>query len=170
MSTGSAATVAERSPPPSCHVEQNRKTMLRMNAAERGVKGHLPDGDTHASCTLVAEPQDSLTIAHHDAFHAVVRGMTQDLMDTIFIRIAEEQASWFSPYLTEALAALAHSGRVDQRKHLFDMAQQERIEQRLVRILQVSEKTVFIKGVRLIPQCLNPALNLFLKTPHMRWQ
>src|ERR1039458_2234079 len=34
----------------------------------------------------------------------------------------------------------------------------------------VSEKTVFIKGVRLIPQCLNPALNLFLKTPHMRWQ
>src|ERR1039458_2330316 len=102
--------------------------MLRMNAAERSVKGHLPNWDTHASRTLIAEPQDSLTIADHDTFHTVVTGMVQYLIDTIFIRIAEEQTSWLSPYLTEALAALTHSWRVHQRQHLFDIAQQERIE------------------------------------------
>ena len=144
--------------------------MLRMNAAERGVKGHLPDRDAHASRTLIAESQDSLPVADHDAFHTVVTGMIQDLIDAIFIRIAEKQTSRLSPYLTEALATLTHSWRVHQREHLFDIAHQERVEQRLVRILQVAEKAVFIEGVRLIPQCLHPALNLFIKTPHMRRQ
>ena len=144
--------------------------MLRMDAAERSVKGHLPDWDTHASCTLIAEPQDSFTIADHDAFHTVVTGMTQDLIDTMFIRIAEEQTSWLSPYLTEALATLTHRWRIHHGEHLFDVAQQERIKQRLVGILQVAEKAVFMKGVRLLPECLNPPLNLFIKTPHMRWQ
>ena len=144
--------------------------MLRMNAAERGVKGHLPDWDTHASGTLIAEPQDPFPIADHDAFHTVVTGMTQDLIDAIFIRIAEEQTSWFSPYLTEALATLTHRWRVHQREHLFDVAKQEPIEERLVRILQVAEKAVFMEGVRLLPECLNPPLNLFIKTPHMRRQ
>jgi hypothetical protein len=27
-----------------------------------------------------------------------------------------------------------------------------------------------MEGVRLFPECFNPPLNLFLKTPHMRWQ
>src|SRR5580658_8345780 len=144
--------------------------MLRMNAAERGIKGHLPDGDAHSSRTLIAESEDSFTIANHDAFHVVVMGMNQDLIDATFIRIAEEQSSWLSPYLTEALASLAHRWRVHQREHFFDVAQQECIKQRFVRILQVAEKAVFIEGVRLIPQSLHPALNLFVKTSHMRWQ
>src|SRR5450759_2668426 len=129
--------------------------MLRMDAAERGVKGHLPDGDAHASRTLIAETQDSFTIADHDAFDTVVTGMTQDLIDAMFIRIAEEQTLWLSPYLTEALATLTHSGRVHDGEHLFDIAQQERIEQRLVRILQFAEKAVFMEGVRLFPKCFN---------------
>src|ERR1017187_9294097 len=108
--------------------------MLRMDAAERSVKGHLPNWDTHASRTLIAESQDSLPIADHDAFHTVVTGMTQDLIDTMFIRIAEEQTSWLSPYLTEALAALTNSWGIHHGEHLFDIAHQERIEQRLVRI------------------------------------
>ncbi len=124
--------------------------MLRMNAAERGVKGHLPDGDTHASGALIAETQDAFAIADHDAFHTVIAGMTQDLIDAIFIRIAEKQASWLSPYLAEALATLTHGWRVHQREHLFDIAHQERIEQRLVSILQVAEKAVFVEGVRLL--------------------
>src|SRR5580658_1080744 len=76
------------------HIKLHRKTMLRMNAAERGIKGHLPDGDAHSSRTLIAESEDSFTIANHDAFHVVVMGMNQNLIDAIFIRIAEEQSSW----------------------------------------------------------------------------
>ena len=138
-----------------------------MNAAERGVKGHLADGDTHASGTLIAETQDALAITDHDAFHAVIAGMTQDLIDAMFIRIAKEQASWLSPYFAEALATLTHCGRVHNGEHLFDIAQQERIEQRLINILQVAEKTVFVEGVRLLAEGLNPAANLFFKSSYM---
>ena len=152
------------------HIEQNRKTMLRMNAAERGVEGHLSDGDAHASRALIAEPEDSFPVADHDAFHIVVARMTQDLIDTIFIRIAEKQASRLSPYLAETLAAFTHGRRVHQRQHLFDVADQERIEKRLVRILQVAEKAVFVEGSRLLRECLHAALNLFIESPDVRRQ
>ena len=144
--------------------------MLRMNAAKRGVEGHFSDRDTHASRTLIAEPQDSFSIADHDAFHAVIAWMIQNLIDAIFIRIAEKQTSRLSPDLTEALAALTHSWRVHQREHLFDIAHQQRIEKRFVCILQVAEKAVFIEGGGLRPQCLHAALNLFIKSPHVRRQ
>lgn len=48
------------------------------------------DRDAHASCTLVAKSQDSFTIAEHDAFHIVVARMTQDLINTILIRITDK--------------------------------------------------------------------------------
>ena len=105
-------------------IQQNRKTMLGMNSAKRRVKSHLADGDAHASRALIAEPQDSFTIADHDAFHVVVAGVTQDLIDSIFVRIAEKQTAWLSPYLAEALAAFTHGRRVHQRQHFFDVAKQ----------------------------------------------
>ena len=58
--------------------------MLRMNSTERRVKGHLPDRDPHASRALIAEPQDSLAVADHDAFHIVVTGLTQDPTRSLF--------------------------------------------------------------------------------------
>src|SRR6266478_3309475 len=70
------------------NVEQNRQAMLRMNAAERGVERHLSDGDAHTSCALVAQPEDSFSIADHDAFHVVVARMTQDMSDPFFVGIA----------------------------------------------------------------------------------
>jgi len=144
--------------------------MLRMDPAQRGVEGHFSNRDSHAPCALIAESQDSFAVADHDAFHTVVTMVTQDPIDTIFVRIAEEQTSRLSPDLTEALATLAHGWRVHQREHLFDIAHQERIEQRLIGILQFAEKGVFMEGVRLLPQGLHPALNLVLKVPHMWWQ
>jgi hypothetical protein len=141
-----------------------------MNSTERRVKGHLPDRDPHASRALIAEPQDSLAVADHDAFHIVVAGLAQDLTDTIFIRIAEKQTSRLSPYLTEALATLADSWRVHQREHLFDIPKQECIEECLVRILQIAEEAVLMKWSGLIPQCLQPARHLFIESPHVRRQ
>src|SRR5277367_956642 len=60
------------------HIEQNRKAVLRMNAAERGVERHLSDGDAHAARALVTEAENSFTVAEYDAFHTVVARMTQD--------------------------------------------------------------------------------------------
>ena len=144
--------------------------MLRMNAAERGVEGQLSDRDAHPARALVAKSQDPLPIADHDAFHAVITGMIQHLRNTILIWIAEKNTSGLSPYLAEPLAALAHRRRVHQRKHLFYIAQQKRIEQRFVYILQIAQKTIFNEGARLIAQHLNPARNLFIQISHMRRQ
>jgi hypothetical protein len=94
--------------------------------------------------------------------------VAEDLFDAIFIGITEEQTSGLSPNLAEALAAYPDSRRVDDRKHLFDMAQQQRVEQSFVRILQVAEKAVFIEGARLFRQRLHSAFNLLIQIAYMR--
>src|SRR4051812_49157081 len=96
----------------SSHIEQNRKTMLRMNPSECRVKRHLSDGNAHSSGALIAEPQDPLAVADHNAFHRVVTCVIQDLIDTIPVRITEEQAPWPSPNFAEALAPHAHCRRI----------------------------------------------------------
>ena len=141
-----------------------------MNTSKRGVEGHFTDWDSHASRALITKSKDSFPIADHDAFHIVVAGMAKNLIDTIFIRIAEKQASRLSPYLTKALAALTHGRRVYQRKHLFDIADQERIEKRFICILEIAEQAVFSEGSRLVRECLRAALNLFIESPYMRRQ
>jgi hypothetical protein len=144
--------------------------MFGMNSAERRVERHLADRNTHSSRPLIAQPQDSLAIADHNALHAVVARVAEDLFDAIFIGITEEQTSGLPPNLAEALAAFPDSRRVDDRKHLFDMAQQQRVEQSFVRILQVAEKAVFIESGRLVAQGLKPAVDLLLESPYMRRQ
>src|SRR5580692_11410317 len=89
--------------------------------------------------------------------------MAQDLRDTIFVRIAEEEPSRLSPYFAEALATLAYSWRVHQRQHLFDIANQKSIEERFVRILHVAEKSIFVEGGQLFIQCLQSPLKLFVE-------
>ena len=93
--------------------------------------------------------------------------MVEDLIDPVFVRVAEEQTARLSPYLAEALAALTHGRRVNQGQHLVDIAHQERIEKRFVCILQVAEKAVFRKGSRLIPECLLAAPDLFIKISYV---
>ena len=96
--------------------------------------------------------------------------MVQHPFNAVAIGIAQKQAARSLPYFAEALATLPHGRRVHQGKHLFDIAHHKRIKQRLVRVLQVAENAVFMEGIRLAPQCLKPALDLFIQTPHMRRQ
>jgi hypothetical protein len=103
-------------------IEKKRKTIFGMNATQGCVKSHLSDRDTHATRALIAESQNSFPVADYDAFHIVVARMVQDLSDAVLIWIAEEQTPRLSPNLAEALAALAHGGRINQRQHLFDIA------------------------------------------------
>src|ERR1700733_3000246 len=152
------------------YIEQYRKTMLRMNPTQRGVEGHLSDRDTHASRALITEPKDALPVANHDAFHVVIAGMIQYLFDAIFIRIAEKQTARLSPYLTETLTTLTHGRRIHQGEHLFDIAEQQCVKQRFIRVLQVAEKTVFTEGIGLGPQGLQPALDLFIEVSDVRRQ
>src|SRR5262249_12895844 len=148
-------------------VEEYRQTVFRMNPAERRVKRHLSDRDAHASGALVAKSQDSLAVADHDALDIVVVGVAQDLRDAILVRIAQKQAARPSPDLAETLTAFAHGGCVDERQHLFDVANQERVEQSLVGILEVAQKAVFVESAWLLRQCLLAAFDLLVEAPHV---
>ena len=57
--------------------------MLRRNAAQRGVERHLADGNAHAARALIAEAEDALAIADHDAAHIVVARIGEDLIDSV---------------------------------------------------------------------------------------
>src|ERR1700733_1914513 len=104
------------------YIEQNRKTVLRMNPAQRGVKGHLSDWDAHASSALITKSKDAFAVADDDTFRIVIARMVQNLVDAVLVRITEEQTAGLSPYLTETLAALSYGRRIHQREHLFDVA------------------------------------------------
>src|ERR1700722_15267967 len=152
------------------YVEQTGKEMLGMNPTQRSVEGHLSYRNTHASRALIAEPKDAFPIAHHDAFHIVIARMIEDLFDPVLIRIAEKQAARLSPDFAKPLATLTHRRRIHQRKHLFDIADQQCVKQRLIRVLQIAEKAVLTEGIGLRPQGLHPALDLFIETSDVRRQ
>jgi hypothetical protein len=81
------------------HIQQDRQAMLRRNARERRVERHLSDRNAHAACALVAQSQDALTVAHHDATHIVVARVGQDLVDAFLVWKAQEQSTRLAPYL-----------------------------------------------------------------------
>ena len=151
------------------NIEQNRKTVLWMDSAERGVKSHfpiempMPPAPWSPSPRIRSPSLTTMHFIHHN-------GDGSGLFDATFVRIAEKQTSGLSPYLAESLATFAYRWRVDKRQHFFDIANQEGVEERLVRILQVAEKRVFIERSRLIIQCLQAALKLFVERSHMRRQ
>ena len=54
------------------HVEQDGQAMFRRNAAKGGIERHFADGNAHAACALVAQAEDALAVADHDAAHVVI--------------------------------------------------------------------------------------------------
>jgi hypothetical protein len=141
-----------------------------MDAAQRGVKRHLPDRNAHTSRPLIAQAEDSFTVADYNAFHIVVAGVIKDLGDTVSIRVAEKKSSRLSPDLTESLTALADGWGVDEGQHLFHVANYQGVEQGFVRILQITKESVLAERSRLPIQGMHPARDLFVEGAHMRWQ
>ena len=60
--------------------------------------------------------------------------------------IAEEQSARLAPDLREALASLAHRGRVDDGQQLFNVVRDKGVEQGLVVVLQIAHQAVFAEG------------------------
>src|ERR1039458_4609577 len=82
--------IVEQSLVISAHIEQNGQAVFRRNAAQRGVERHLADGNSHAARALVAQSEDALSIAYHDAAHIVIARVGQYLRDAILVGVAEE--------------------------------------------------------------------------------
>ena len=137
---------------------------------QRRVERHLADGNAHAARALIAQPQDAFSIAHHDAPHIIIAGVGKDLRDAIPVRIAEKKTARLAPDLGKALAALAYRRRVDDRQQLFGMLGDERIEQRLIVVLQVAHVAVFAKGGIAAVEHALAAFALVFQRPDVRRQ
>ena len=150
------------------HVQQDGQALFRGNAAERSVERHLADGNAHAARALVAEAEDAFAVADDDAAHLVVARVREDLFDAVLVGIAEEEAARLAPDLGEALAAFANGGRVDDRQQLLDVMRNERIEERLIVVLQVAHIGVFAEGRGAAVENALAALALVLQGSDMR--
>ena len=128
------------------HVEQNRQAVLRRNAAQRGVERHLADGNAHAARALIAQAENALAVRDHDAAHLVKARVGEDLLDAVLLRIAEKKPARPAPDLAEALAALAHRGRIDNGQQLFGVVLDQRVEERFAVVLQVAHVAVLEKS------------------------
>ena len=109
----------------------------------------------------------SLTTMHADRDRS---GDGQDLANALLVGIAEEQAARLAPDLAEPLAAFADRRRVDQRQHLLHVVHQQRVEQRLVGVLQIAQEGVALEiGVE-STQRLQPARDLLVQGADVRRQ
>ena len=147
------------------HVEQHRQAMFRRNARQRRVERHFADGNAHAARALVAEAENALSVAHHNAAH-----MGKDLLDAVFVGITEKEAARLAPDLREALAALAHRGRVHNGHQLLDVMCDERIKQGFGGVLQFAHEGVLGKGRGQAVEGPFAALALVFKGSNVRRQ
>ena len=116
-----------------------------MDAAAGGVERELADRDAHAAGALIAEPEDALAVGDDDDLGAIEPRVGEDLLDAIAVRQAEEQAARLAEQPAEVLAALADRRRVDDRQQLLDVAGEQRVEQRLVGVLQLAQERVALE-------------------------
>src|SRR4029079_17804121 len=116
-------------------IEQDRQRGGWVYAGARRVERELTDRDAHAAGALVAESQNALAIGDHDHLDRVVTWMAEDILDDVAVRIAQKQPARTERIMAEFLAAFADRRRIDERQRLFQVAGQQRVEQRLVLIL-----------------------------------
>ena len=81
----------------------------------------------------------------------------------MLVRHAEKDAARLAEALAEFLATEADCGRVDDRQHAFDVAQEDGIEQRLVGILQAAQKDIARQVVRELPERLQATRDLLIQ-------
>src|SRR6202040_2758009 len=91
-------------------------------------------------------------------------------VDALLVWITQKQAAWLSPDFAEPLAALAHRRRVDQRQHLLDVADQQRVEKCLVDVLEVAKEAVFGERGWFAVKRAQSAFYLFIERANVRRQ
>ena len=87
------------------------------------------------------------------------------------VGVAQEDAARLAPDFAEALAAFADRRRIDQRQHVLRVPRDQRVEQRLVHVLQIAQEGRSarnrIPGAR---KRLQPPGHLLLQRADMRRQ
>ena len=86
------------------------------------------------------------------------------------VRKAEKQAARLAKDAAEELAAEPDRRRIDDRHHLFDVAGQQRVEQRLVGVLQSAQENVALQIAAEPAKGVEPAFDLVVEFGDMRRQ
>ena len=148
------------------HVQRHRQGQAGMDARGRRVQRQLADRDGHATGTLVAQAQDPLVVRDHDQADLVPRGVAQDLRHAAHVVRGDPDAARPAVEVAELLACPAHGGRVDDRQQLFEVVQQDPVEQGLVPVLEGRQADVLLEVVLLVADMLKLQGNLLLDLHH----
>src|SRR4051812_45810206 len=147
-------------------VEQNRKRRLRVQTAAPCVKREFADRDPHSARALITQPQNPLAICHDDCFDAVEVRAAQDIRDALLMRNAQKKSTGLAKTLAEVLTSETHRRGVDDRQHLFEMTNQQRIKEHFVCVLEAAQEKIPLEVIRQLTKCLQTARYLFVERSH----
>ena len=102
---------------------------------------------------MVAQAKYPLAVRDDDDLDGIEAGMGEDLLDAVAMGPAQEQPPLVAPIVAEFLATLADRWRVNERQHLGETLRQQRIEQRLVGVLQAAQEQI---ALELGLECAHP--------------
>ena len=141
-----------------------------MDAAAGGVERELADRDAHAAGALVAQAENALAVGDDDHLGAVELRIGEDLLDALAVLQAQEQPARLAEQPAEVLAAGADRRRVGDRQQLLDVARQQRVEHRLVGVLQFAQERVALEIGGEAAQRLQPPRHLLVERRDPRRQ
>jgi hypothetical protein len=123
----------------------------------------LADGNPHAARTLVPESEDALVVGGHDEPDALAPDVPEQLRDALDVVRSDPQATGPAHDVAELPARVAHRRGVDEGSELFEVLDQQAVEEPLVAILEGRQPDVLLQVVALAVQVLQLELDLLRK-------
>ena len=151
-------------------VEVDGQAAGGMDAGASRVEGQLADRDPHAADAEIAQAQDRLVVGHHDHPAVLNRGALQYLPHPPAVGRAQIDPARPPVDVAVELAGSPHGRRVDDRRHLLDVPQQQPVEEGLVAVLQRGQEQVALHVLRHVQVVAVDARLLLGRRGHTRRQ
>jgi hypothetical protein len=133
--------IFEERRPVRAHVEARRQGVVGREPPER-VERELAYRDADTAVPLVANAQDRRRVGGDDHAHVVPGVAREDGVDAGDVARREREAPRGLEEAGVRLDRLADRGRVDDGHHLLDVPRQQRVEERLVAVLEGAQELV----------------------------
>ena len=152
-------------------VQDDRQRSRRVDTPHQGVQRELADRDTHTASALITDAEDPLPVRDHDDVHLPVGAVPQQRADVVPVWIGDEQPAVPPVDVAELLARLPDGRRVQDRQHLFDVVEEEAVEEDLVGVLERPQVDVSSQVGLVCPERLiRPAALLVERLDYRRQQ
>src|SRR5471030_2091639 len=127
----------------SADVQHNRQRVGSINSAAGGVEREFTNRDAHAADALIAQPQNTFAIGNDNDADVVFAEVLQHFIDVVAVRVGNKQAASTAINIRKVFARFPDGRGVDDRQHLFQMRIHQVIEQRFVRVLDITQIDMF---------------------------